>query len=83
MVEWQTKSEKTISGGKRHTLKRCTKKKAWRGGIAANTKTTKDVKDSRETNKGRGKTTKVRAISTEFANVTDGKKIIKIGRAHV
>lgn len=27
MVEWQTKSEKTISGGKRHTLKDVQRKK--------------------------------------------------------
>ncbi len=77
MVEWHTKSEKKTSGGKRSTLKRCTKKKSWKGGLAANTKTTKGEKDKREVNSGRGNTKKVRAISTEYANVTDGKKIIK------
>ncbi|MDD3083640.1 MAG: 30S ribosomal protein S8e [Candidatus ainarchaeum sp.] len=77
MVEWHTKSKRKKNGGKRKTLKRCNKKKSWRGGSAANTKATKGEKENRDINKGRGKTIKVRLTSTEYANVTDGKKIIR------
>ncbi len=77
MVEWHTKSDRKKSGGKRKSLKRCTKKNAWRGGTSANTKTTKDEKEKREVNSGRGNTKKVRVLSTQYANINDGKKVIK------
>ena len=77
MVEWHTKSDKMKSGGKRNTIRRCTKKKAWMGGSAANTNTHAESKETRETQKGLGKTVKVRLTSTKYANVSDGKKIVK------
>ena len=77
MVEWHMKSDKLPSGGKRSTNRRCTKKNAWRGGLAANTKTHTDVKESRDVNQKRGNTLKVRTSSTEFANVSLEGKMIK------
>ena len=74
MVEWHGKSNKQSSGGKRNTTRRCTKKKAWMGGSAANTKTQEGNEDNREVKTGRGATEKVRATSIKYANVcTDGK----------
>jgi small subunit ribosomal protein S8e len=78
MVEWHTKSKRKISGGKRHTKRRCTKKNAWRGGTAAQTKAASDEKETREVKKGLGKTKKVRARATKFANVNDGNKVVKV-----
>ena len=77
MVEWHTKSNKLQTGGKRSTVRRCTKKKAWIGGSAANTKTQEGNNDSREVSFGRGQTEKVRATSVKFANVYDSGKTIK------
>lgn len=77
MVEWHTKSKKLPSGGKRRTIRRCTKKKAWRGGSAANTKTGTDSKEERTTSKGRGNSIKVRATSTKFVNIPVNGKVIK------
>ncbi len=77
MVEWHTKSKKLPSGGKRRTIRRCTKKKAWRGGSFAHTKAASDEEEKRETNEGRGKTKKIRLLSTKYANVNDGKKVLK------
>ncbi|MBT4870885.1 MAG: 30S ribosomal protein S8e [Candidatus Diapherotrites archaeon] len=77
MVEWHTKSDKMKSGGKRKTLRRCTKKKAWMGGSAANTKTHTGNEDKREVNEGRGKTAKVRATSIKFANIYNNGKTVK------
>jgi small subunit ribosomal protein S8e len=77
MVEWHTKSDRLESGGKRRTLRRCTKKKSWRGGASANTKTTSEEKEKREVNEGRGNVIKVRAISTSYANISDSGKIVK------
>lgn len=68
MVEWHNKSKRLSTGGRRTTIRRCTKKNAWRGGLAANTGT---GKDERETNRGIGNTQKIRATSTKFANVLD------------
>lgn len=78
MVEWHAKSKRKKSGGKRQTIKRCTKKKAWRGGLPANTKTNKTENEKRDVNEGRGNTKKNRLVSTKYANVDDGKKIIKL-----
>ena len=77
MVEWHMKSDKLPSGGKRSTNRRCTKKNAWRGGLAANTKAHEDVKESRDVKQKRGQTLKVRATATEFANVFSDGKVIK------
>jgi small subunit ribosomal protein S8e len=77
MVEWHTKSKKKISGGKRKTVLRCTKKNAWRGGEAANTKTSTNEKEVRQIKDGRGLQKKCRLISTKTANIFEGNKIIK------
>ncbi len=69
MVEWNTKSKRMSTGGKRGTVGRCTKKKAWRGGTAAHTKSSEGIEEERKTKSGRGKTTKVRATAVKFANV--------------
>lgn len=74
MVQWHEKSDKKPSGGKRHTIDRCDKKKAWMGGRAAETKTDSTVtKETRETKSGRGSSSKVRLTATKFANITDPK----------
>ena len=77
MVEWHTKSDKMKSGGKRKTIRRCTKKKAWMGGLAADTKAHEGVEDNREVNKGRGQTEKVRATSIKYANICTNGKTVK------
>ena len=77
MVEWHTKSDKMKSGGKRKTVRRCTKKKAWMGGSAANTKAAKGLEDKRELKEGRGKTEKVRATSIKYANIYNDGKTVK------
>jgi len=77
MVEWHTKSNKQSSGGRRNSTRRCTKKKAWMGGSAANTKVQEGNDDKREVNEGRGTTTKVRATSIKFANVYNEGKTVK------
>jgi small subunit ribosomal protein S8e len=77
MVEWHTKSKRLPSGGIRTTRRKSTKKNAWRGGSAANTKV--DEKEIREAKHGAGKTRKVRARATKYANVFDkgAKKAVK------
>jgi small subunit ribosomal protein S8e len=77
MVEWHGKSNKLVSGGKRSTVRRCTKKNAWRGGEAAQTKAVTTSKETRALKEGRGKTEKVRATATKYANVAQKGKIIK------
>ena len=77
MVEWHGKSKRMKTGGKRATLRRCTKKKAWRGGEAANTKTITTDKETRNVNSGRGLTSKVRLTATKIINLAQGNKVIK------
>lgn len=76
MVEWHTKSKRLASGGIRTTKRRSTKKNAWRGGEAADTKV---GEETREVNSKAGNTQKVRARATKFANIFDKntKKTIK------
>lgn len=73
MVQWHTKSKKKASGGKRRTIRRCDKKKAWMGGLAANTKTSETSKEEVKTKQGRGNNIKRRTIQTKHANVVDKK----------
>ncbi len=79
MVEWHTKSKRKISGGKRNSIERSTKKKAWKGGRQASTKTDETASEERTVLRGRGKNNKTKLISTKFANVFDKntKKTIK------
>jgi len=77
MVEWHTKSDKKNSGGRRSSLRRCTKKKAWMGGSAANTKSQDGIEDKREVKLGRGKTEKVRATAIKHVNIYSEGKTIK------
>jgi len=74
MVQWHLKSDKMPTGGKRGTVVRCDKKKAWMGGSAALTRTDSTVKTEERAEKaGRGMTKKVRATALKYANVTDPK----------
>ena len=47
MVQWHTKSDKLATGGKRHTLRAKSKKEAWKGGKAADTKAQAGVKEDK------------------------------------
>ena len=47
------------------------------GGRAAHTKTQEGIEDNRESNAGRGKTTKVRATAVKYANIYSEGKTIK------
>ena len=77
MVEWHIKSKKLASGGARTTSRRCTKKNAWRGGDAVNTKV--EENDIRDVNSKAGNTIKVRARAAKYANIFDksAKKTVK------
>lgn len=79
MVEWQKKSKRKITGGKRHSIRARTKKKSHRGGKAALTKAANDEKEENKTIAGRGHSKKIKLISTKFANFYDEstKKTIK------
>jgi len=74
MVQWHYRDDKKPSGGKRNTVNAMTKKLAWKGGLAAMTKTDTTVKNDKvETKRGLGRTTKTRALEVKHANVTDSK----------
>ncbi|NMA44346.1 MAG: 30S ribosomal protein S8e [Candidatus Diapherotrites archaeon] len=73
MVQWHTKSRKKTSGGKRTTVRRCDKKKAWMGGLPANTKTSETSEQEIKTKQGRGSKLKKRTIQTKYVNVVDKK----------
>jgi len=79
MVEWHMKSKRKASGGKRNSVERCTKKKAWKGGEQASTKTQENSTEDRKVLRGRGKNNKVLLTSTKFANFYDAnaKKTVK------
>ena len=73
MTQWHTKSDKKISGGKRNSLRRCTKKLAWKGGDFSSTKVVKEDEE-RDTVRGKGKKTeKVKQYKAKFANVVNPK----------
>lgn len=74
MVQWHMKDNKKVSGGKRASARALSKKLAWKGGIAAQTKTDSTVtKDNVEAKNGMGNTTKSRALTVKHANITDKK----------
>ncbi|MFA6268479.1 MAG: 30S ribosomal protein S8e [archaeon] len=74
MVQWHMKDDKKVTGGKRASARAVSKKLAWKGGTAALTKTDVTVKqDNVEFKKGRGNTSKVRALFLKHANITDSK----------
>jgi small subunit ribosomal protein S8e len=78
MVQWHTRDDKKPSGGRRNTIRSRARKLAWKGGVAANTKTDVSVKDDiRETNNGLGSTVKTRALQLKHANIAQNGKIIK------
>lgn len=83
MVQWHEKSDKKASGGRRQTVNRCDKKKAWMGGSAANTKTEENSKEDRKERKGRGNTKRVRLTHTQYANVVMDKKTNKMQKLAV
>ncbi len=83
MVQWHTKSNKLKTGGKRSTVNRCDKKKAWMGGTAANTKTDADAKETRNVKSGRGNSSKIRVTQTKYANVVLDKKTNKMVKAEI
>jgi len=78
MVQWHMRDDKKPSGGRRNTIRARAKKLAWKGGVAAHTKTDVSVKDDiRETNNGLGSTMKTRALQLKHANIAEKGKIIK------
>lgn len=79
MVEWHTKSKRKESGGKRNSINRSTKKKAWKGGRVANTKAESGAKEERKVNRARGNNKLIKLISSKYANHYDEgtKKIVK------
>lgn len=79
MVEWHMKSKRKESGGKRNSVNRSTKKRAWKGGRIANTKTEENIKDEKKVSRARGNNSLVKLISSQFANHYDEKtkKVIK------
>ncbi len=78
MVQWHTRDDKKPSGGRRNTIRARSKRLAWKGGVAAHTKTDASVeKDIRETSNGLGKTKKTRALQLKHANISQKGKVIK------
>ena len=74
MVQWHMKDDKKVSGGKRASINAQSKKLAWKGGVAALTKTDSTVtKDNIEAKVGLGNTRKTRALALKHANITDNK----------
>jgi len=69
MVEWQMKSDRKNTGGRRRTSRRSTKKLAWRGGIFSETKLSEN--ESRVSVKGRGNSLKSQARHAMNINVFD------------
>ena len=78
MVQWHMRDDKKPSGGRRNTIRARSKRLAWKGGVAAQTKTDASVeKDVRETSNSLGKTNKTRALELKHANIAQKGKIIK------
>ena len=72
------RDDKKPSGGRRNTIRARSKKLAWKGGVAAQTKTDASVeKDVRETSNGLGKVKKTRALQLKHANISQKGKVIK------
>jgi small subunit ribosomal protein S8e len=71
MTQWHMKSRRKETGGVRHSLKRCDKKKAWLGGEPVLTK----LSEEREVKvkNGRGNTFKVKLVSDNKVCVSDQK----------
>lgn len=73
MTQWHMKSDKKASGGKRKSIRRCTKKLAWKGGNFAATKGAAS-EDERKTVKGKGKyNAKVKQYKAKYANAMNVK----------
>lgn len=78
MVQWHMRDDKKPSGGRRNTIRARSKRLAWKGGVAASTKTDVSVKeDVREVSNGLGKTKKTRALELKHANISNKGKVIK------
>jgi len=75
MTQWHTKSKKKISGGKRKSIRRCTKKLAWKGGTFAATKVTAlGESEERKIVKGKGKRNeKLKEYKAKYVNVVNPK----------
>lgn len=69
MVQWHMKSDRKVSGGRRRTSRRSTKKLAWKGNLFSQTRLSE--KEERVEVKGRGSTTKRQVRYAIHANVTD------------
>ncbi|MFH1663590.1 MAG: 30S ribosomal protein S8e [archaeon] len=69
MVQWHMKSDRKVSGGRRRTHRRSTKKLAWRGGLFSETKLAE--KQEVVSVKGRGNSMKNQLRNAVNANVLD------------
>jgi len=72
MTQWHRKSNRTSTGGKRHSDKRRDKRLTEKGGNPSMTQVDENT-DKRVSIKGRGHTSKVQQRLAKYANVTDSK----------
>lgn len=68
MTQWHMKSNRTITGAKRTSVRRCDKKLAWKGGDPAET-IVSDT-DRRKKKKGKGSVIKVRQLRAKYATIS-------------
>ncbi len=69
MVQWHMKSDRKVSGGRRRTSRRSTKKLAWKGNLFSQTRLSE--KEERVEVNGRGSTAKRQVRYAIHANITD------------
>ncbi len=69
MVEWHMKSNRKTTGGRSRTVRRSTKKLAWRGGLFSETKLAEE--NEIVAVKGRGNSEKKQLRYVLYANLTD------------
>lgn len=75
MAEYRMKSRRKVSGGLRHSLRRCDKKLAWKGNPPTHTKLDKEEK--REVARARGGNIKIRLKKAAKAVVSaSGKAVV-------
>ena len=77
MTQWHMKSNRTSTGAKRMSIRRCDKKLAWKGGDPA--ETIVSGTDRRKKKKCKGSTVKVRQLRAKYAIISfpDQKKAVK------
>lgn len=72
MAEYALKSRRKVTGGLRHSRKRCDKKLAWKGSPPTLTKVAE--KELRKKAKCRGRVTKVKLYRVKKAVISQGKR---------